>query len=134
MELKAQAENLKKQVEERREQGTRRQFDESFRAEVVGYVRARQAEGGTQEEAAREVGLSAWTLSRWGRREQSGPVRRGRPPRQRLEGRSGGFHAVEVKSEERSPGALVLHGPGGVRVEGLRVQQVAQLLKELSCC
>lgn len=133
MELKGQAEKLKKQVEERREKGTRRQFDESFRAEVVGYVRARQAEGGTQEEAAREVGLSAWTLSRWGRGSQSGPVRRGRPPRQRLEGGSGGFHPVEVKSEARSQGALVMYGPGGVRVEGLSVQQVAQVLKELGC-
>jgi transposase-like protein len=133
MDLKAQAEKLKKQVEERRARGTRRQFDESFRAEMVGYVRARQAEGGTQEEAAKEVGLSAWTLSRWGRGGQSGPVRRGRPPRQRLEGSNGGFHPVEVKSEARSPGALVMHGPGGVRVEGLSVQQVAQVLKELGC-
>lgn len=133
MDLKAQAEKLKRQVEERRARGTRRQFDESFRAEMVGYVRARQAEGGTQEEAAKEVGLSAWTLSRWGRGGQNGPVRRGRPPRQRLEGSNGGFHPVEVKSEASSPGVLVMHGPWGVRVEGLSVQQVAQLLKELAC-
>jgi transposase-like protein len=133
MDLKGQAEKLKKQVEERRARGTRRQFDESFRAEVVAYVRARLAEGGTQEEAAKEIGLSAWTLSRWGRGEQSGPVRRGRPPRQRLQGSSAGFHPVEVKSEARSQGTLVMHGPGGVRVEGLSVQQVAQLLKELGC-
>ena len=132
MDLKAQAEKLKKQVEERRARGTRRQFDESFRAEVVGYVRALQAEGGTQEEAAREVGLSAWTLSRWGRGSRSGPVRRGRPPRQRQEGTPGGFHPVELKSEA-SPGGLVMHGPGGVRVEGLSVQQVVQVLKELGC-
>jgi hypothetical protein len=133
MELKEQAEELKAQVEARRARGTRKQFDESFRAEMVAYVRARQAEGGTQEEAAREVGLSAWTLSRWGRQGQAGAVRRGRPPRQRLEGSNAAFHPVEVKSEARSQAALVVHGPGGVRVEGLSVQQVAQLLKELGC-
>ena len=133
MELKEQAEQLKKQVEERRARGTQKQFDESFRAEVVAYVRARQEEGGTQEEAAKEVGLSAWTLSRWGRGSQSGPVKRGRPPRQRLQGSSAGFHPVEVKSEARSPEPLVIHGPEGIREEGLSVQQVAQVLKELSC-
>lgn len=133
MELKGQAEKLKAQVEARRARGTRKQFDEGFRAEVVAYVRARQAEGGTQEEAAKEVGLSAWTLSRWGRGGQNGPVRRGRPPRQRLEGRGVGFHPVEVKSEASSQAGLVVHGPGGVRVEGLSVQQVAQLLKGLAC-
>jgi hypothetical protein len=60
-------------------------------------------------------------------------VRRGRPPRQRQEGSSAAFHPVEVKSEARSPAGLVVHGPGGVRVEGLSVQQVAQLLKVLAC-
>ncbi|WP_158624966.1 hypothetical protein [Corallococcus terminator] len=41
------------------------------------------------------------------------------------------FHRVAVKGEEVARGALVVHGPDGVRVEGLGVVQVVQLLKGL---
>jgi hypothetical protein len=47
MELKETAEKLKEQVEAQRGRGTRWRFEEGFRAQVVAYVRARQAEGGT---------------------------------------------------------------------------------------
>lgn len=130
MDLKETAEKLKAQVEAQRGRGARWRFEEGFRAQVVAYMRARQAEGGTQEEVAREVGLSSWTLSRWGR--QGGPVRRGRPARAVAESSGATFHQVEVKHETQAPGALVVHGPGGVRVEGLGLAQVVQLLKGLA--
>jgi hypothetical protein len=41
------------------------------------------------------------------------------------------FHPVEVKREEAARSVLVVHGPGGVRVEGLSVAQVVQVLKGL---
>ncbi|RKG47903.1 hypothetical protein D7X30_41255 [Corallococcus sp. AB011P] len=129
MELKELAAKLKQEVEGQRSRGTRWRFDEDFRARAVAYLRARQAEGGTQEEAAREMGLSSWTLSRWGR--QGGPVRRGRPARVSPETSTAAFHAVAVKREEEAEGVLVVHGPGGVRVEGLSVAQVVEVLKGL---
>lgn len=122
MELKEEAGKLKQEVEAQRGRGTRWRFGEDFRVRAVAYLRARQAEGGTQEEAAREMGLSWWTLSRWGR--QGGPVRRGRPARVSPETRTAAFHAVAVTRAAEAGGALVVHGPGGVRVEGLSVAQV----------
>lgn len=124
MDLKETAERLRAQAEAQSGRGTRWRFDDAFRAEVVAYVRARQEKGGTQEEAARELGLSAWTMSRWSRQR--------RPARQ---GAASGadFHPVAVKREEEaSPSALVVHGPGGVRVEGLTLKQVAVLLRGLA--
>jgi hypothetical protein len=125
MDLKETAARLKAQAEEQSGRGTRWRFDDAFRAEVVAYVRARQQEGGTQEEAARELGLSAWTMSRWSRQ---------RKPKQQSEASGGDFHPVAVKREaQASAGALVVHGPGGMRVEGLTLKQVALLLRELEC-
>jgi transposase len=124
MDLKETAARLKAQAEAQSGRGARWRFDDAFREEVVAYVRARQQEGGTQEEAARELGLSAWTMSRWSRQR--------RPARQ-SEARGADFHPVGVKREEESSaGALVVHGPGGVRVEGLTLKQVGVLLRGLA--
>ncbi len=122
MDLKERAEKLRAQAEAQSGRGVRWRFDDAYRAEVVAYMRARQEEGGTQEEAAKELGLSPWTLSRWSRQ---------RKPAQQ-EGRSSvPFHSVTVKREDASASALVVHGPGGVRVEGLKLEQVAELLRGL---
>ncbi|NRD62855.1 hypothetical protein HRD49_13975 [Corallococcus exiguus] len=99
MELKELAAKLKQEVEGQRSRGTRWRFDEDFRARVVAYWRARQTEGGTQEDAARELELSSWPLSRWGRR--GGPVRRGRPTRVSPETSTAAFHAVAVLVDAR---------------------------------
>ncbi len=126
IDLKERAEKLRAQAQAQGGRGTRWRFDDGFRAEVVAYVRARQEEGGTQQEAARELGLSAWTLSRWSRQ--------GRPPRQSATSGED-FHLVRVKREAEAAvtSGLVVHGPGGVRVEGLRLEQVAVLLRGLTC-
>ncbi|NNB89653.1 MULTISPECIES: hypothetical protein [Corallococcus] len=129
MESKELAAKLKQEVEAQRGRGTRWRFGEDFRTRAVAYLRGRQAEGGTQEEAAREMGLSSWTLSRWGR--QGGPVRRGRPARASPETSTAAFHPVAVTREEEPEGGVVVHGPGGVRVEGLSVAQVVRVLKGL---
>lgn len=124
MDLKETAEKLRAQAQAQGGRGTRWRFDDAFRAEVVAYVRARQEEGGTQEEAARELGLSAWTMSRWSRQ---------RKPRQQSVASGGDFHPVGVKREEEaSASGLVVHGPGGVRVEGVTLKQVAALLRGLA--
>ncbi len=124
MELNETAEKLRAQAQARSVRGARWRFDDTFREQVVAYVRARQEEGGTQEEAARELGLSAWTMSRWSRQ---------RKPKQQGVAGGGDFHPVAVKREERaSAGGLVVHGPGGMRVEGLTLGQVAELLRGLA--
>ncbi|WP_141332973.1 transposase [Myxococcus sp. AB025B] len=102
-------------------------FDESFRAQAVEYVRGRQAQGVTQEAAAKELGMSSWTLSRWHQQ-----VRRGADSPAGGKQTSRVFRPVAVKREaETETERLVVHAAGGVRVEGLTLKQVARLLREL---
>jgi hypothetical protein len=130
MDQKETAGKLKAELEARRELGTRGRFTEALRQQVLTYLRARQEEGGTQEEVARELGMSSWTLSRWSgraRRAEAGEERRAPSPQG-----ARAFRAVEVKAAAAvGSGVLVLHAPGGVRVEGLGVAQVAALLRGL---
>jgi hypothetical protein len=58
-------------------------------------------------------------------------VKRGRPARAAAGTSGAAFHSVEVKREAGAQSALVVHGPGGVRVEGLSLTQVVQVLKGL---
>lgn len=124
MDMKEQAEKFRKAVLERGGVGPRARYTAEQRQEAVEYVRARQQQGASVEEAAKELGMSSWTLSRWGsaarRAGKQQPAREGLVP-------------VEVKAE-RAPargGSLVVHGPGGVRVEGLCVEDAVRLLRGL---
>lgn len=124
MEMKEQAEKFRRQVLERGEVGPRTRYTQEQRQEAVAYMRARQQQGASREEAAKELGVSSWTLSRWGsaarRATQEEPARAALVP-------------VEVKDArpEARRGGLVVHGPGGVRVEGLCVEDAVRLLRGL---
>ena len=75
------------------------------------------------EEVARQLGMSSWTLSRWSSAARRAPQQPG----------LAGLVPVEVKAErgaERTR-ALVVHGPGGVRVEGLSVEDAVRLMRGL---
>ncbi|QRK05593.1 transposase [Archangium violaceum] len=124
MDMKEQAEKFRKVVLERGGVGPRARYTTEQRQEALEYVRARQKQGASVEEAAKELGMSSWTLSRWGsaarRAGQQQPARAALVP-------------VEVKAE-RAPvrgGGLVVHGPGGVRVEGLSLEDAVRLLRGL---
>jgi hypothetical protein len=124
MDMKERAERFRQQVLERGGVGPRARYTQEQRREAVAYVRERQQQGASSEEAAKELGMSTWTLSRWGsaaRRAQEEPARTRLVP-------------VEVKparSADRA-GALVVHGPGGVRVEGLSIEDAVKLLRGLT--
>ncbi len=124
MDMKEQAEKFRKAVLERGGVGPRARYTAEQRQEAVEYVRARQQQGASVEEAAKELGMSSWTLSRWGsaarRATQQQPGRQVLVP-------------VEVKAERAQArgGGLVVHGPGGVRVEGLCVEDAVRLLRGL---
>jgi transposase-like protein len=131
MDVKEKAAKLKAELERRAQEGTRGRFSEAMKAEVLEYWRQSKQGGATQEMVARELGLSPWTLSRWSvkaRRAKGRPVQRG----QQEAAEAPGFHAVKVKPVSQEPGrSVVLHGPSGVRVEGLSVSEVVRVLKEL---
>ncbi|HYO72963.1 MAG TPA: helix-turn-helix transcriptional regulator [Archangium sp.] len=65
MEMKEQAEKFRRQVLERGEVGPRTRYTQEQRQEAVAYMQARQQQGTSREEAAKELGVSSWTLSCW---------------------------------------------------------------------
>jgi transposase len=123
MDMKERAEKFRQKVHERGGVGPRARYTQEQRQEAVAYVRERQQQGAGIEESAKELGMSSWTLSRWGsaaRRAQQEPERAALVP-------------VEVKPARgvARAGGLVVHGPGGVRVEGLSVEDAVALLRGL---
>lgn len=129
MSEKETVERLKAELEARRKLGPRGRFTEPLRMQVLEYARARQAQGDTLEQVARQLGLSGWTLSRWSgraRREQAGAAQAVNPS-----GAESGFHPVEVRQEAVAAGSLVVHGPRGVRIEGLSLEGLVALVRGL---
>ena len=89
------------------------------RDEVCRYAARRREQGAPWAVIARETGLDIRTLQRWnGRRRASAPVPVLRP--------------VEVMPAPEPEQGLALIAPSGVRVEGLRLEQAAQLLRLLA--
>jgi hypothetical protein len=93
-------------------------YSTELRREVTEYLRARIAEGGSPYAVSREIGVSQSSLGRWLRAK-----RRPRRP---------GFVPVAIAEEavHRSDG-IVVHGPGGLRIEGLDVDGLVALLRQL---
>lgn len=121
MELQARVAKLKAELARRAGAGTRGRFTDALRAETLAVLAARKAQGASQDTVAEELGISGWTLSRW--KQQAGRAQAG-----------AAFRPVRVVREAApptSPGALTVHGPAGLRVEGLTVEWVAALVRAL---
>ena len=92
-------------------------YPEEVRAEALAYVDAARARGIGMVKAAQALGVNKSVLSGWiaGRR---GPTMR----------------VVKVVAPPKLSGgsAIVLHVPGGLRVEGLDVAALAALLRSLA--
>lgn len=90
-----------------------KRFAVTFTAEAI-------SGGGTISGAARELGVSEVTLSKWMESDDLGD-------------RGGGFREVVVEApvSTAGSGAIALVSPSGFRVEGLDLQSAATLLKTL---
>ena len=89
------------------------------RDEVCRYAARRREKGAPWAVIARETGLDVRKLQRWNtraRRTSSVPV----------------LHPVEVLPEPELATALTVVAPNGVRVEGLALEQAAELLRLLT--
>ena len=98
-------------------QGRGRRFPRELRQRAVEYCRQRRSGGGvTWQMLQTELGVSSKSLMLWTRHE----------------GRTA-FHAMEIQRVEvqRSGTQCVMHGPCGVRVEGLTLAEVAELIRRL---
>lgn len=87
-----------------------RPYREADRARALEYARGRQREGATVNRVAGELGISHETLKSW------------------MAG--GAFERVEIVTEAMRGHTLC--GPRGVRVEGLTLDEIAELLRRLS--
>lgn len=93
--------------------GPGRAFPREVRARAMTYVDRRRSDGATDQQIARELGIAAMTFRRW------------------VGSRTAAFRAVAVVDE--SPSApLVVHGPRGLRVEGLDLDHLVELWGRLS--
>jgi len=103
----------------RRERASRNvRFPVAVRREAVAYARGRQPAGESLLRIASDLGVAMNTIDRWLQLE---PKRKLRP-----------ISVDRADGTDASKPALVLHGPGGVRVEGLDPESVAAILRALA--
>ncbi len=118
MKSEQQARQLREALGRADRSGTRRPYPEALRAAAIEYQREREREGASVREVAAELGVSEASLARWSRRREEPPA---------------AFRAIEVVAEPaHMPGTLVVHGPRGLRIEGLSVEGLARLIERLS--
>ena len=113
-------EEVRRGLGERADSRGYRKFTKEAAATAVTFALARIKAGASAAEIADELGLKDWTLQRWLQWHRRGNGNR-----------DGGFHRVEVKAPPAR--TVVLRGACGVSVEGLSVDELARLLRELSC-
>jgi transposase len=95
--------------------GRGRPYPRELQSKIAEYVRARRASGVPLKAISAELGVSWRMLSRW--TSGGGPDRR--------------FRRVELRAVAAAP-KVVVHGPRGVHIEGLDLEQVAELLRKLA--
>jgi transposase-like protein len=95
-------------------------YSAGFRAEVVALVRKRRSEGVAVARLARELGLSTQTLVLWLRQSSRSSLR---PVRLMTE------PTAEVPAS--APTRPVLFTAGGLRIEGLDIDDLGRLLRLL---
>ena len=111
------AEQLRARVRAMETRGRGRRYPEDLVNAAVAYVTARRAKGITLRAAAREIELSWRTVEHW--------LHHRRPAREAT------LRRVTIAPPLRAAPAVTVVTPQGVRVEGLDVEQAAELLKRL---
>src|SRR5512141_244564 len=114
MDFEKRAVAFRKAVAGRGAVGPRLRYTPEFRAEAVAYAEERLASGAVLTAVTRELGLGGNTLRTWLAAERQSPR----------------FCKVEIAAEEAAA-ALVVYGPGGLRVEGLSIAALAELIRSL---
>jgi hypothetical protein len=116
MDLVKEAAAFRDAVRRAGRRGPGRRYPEELRRRGAAYLRARQAAGAPLSAILRELGVRRETLAGW-----AAPAAGKTRPR-----------FVPVTVMEAPAGRIVVHGPGGVRVEGLDLAGVADLLRRLA--
>jgi len=108
-------EELRVALAQAERKGVGRPYPEELRKAVAAHVMARHDEGENLTSLAEALGLSLITVQRWAKQENVAIFRPVSVVEGRIEGR----------------GRVVVHGPRGVRIEGLDAAGLAELLRRL---
>jgi hypothetical protein len=117
--LEKRTEELRKEVDRLGTQRLGRRYPEALRRDIVKHAEECFAAGIPWAQVAKGVGITGCTLLQW-RKDAL-------PPQQAT------FLPVAVIEPPRhSQGQLVVHGPAGLRIEGLDLDGVAELIRRLA--
>lgn len=100
-------------------EGPGRGYPRALREKVAHYIAARRVQGASFEQLAEELGVPANTLLRWSRTLA----------RPSSEADVGAFRRVQLADEHAR--SITLHGPCGLRLEGLDLDTLVALWKRL---
>jgi hypothetical protein len=118
--MTTELEDIRKQIAELATAKTTRRYPSALRQRVTRYARMRLASGVSRAAICGELDVGAPTLERF---------LKGAPPE--------GFNRVRVvvrhDDEPGAPRPLTVEGPCGTSIEGLSLNEVAQLFQRLSC-
>ncbi len=106
---------LRRAVEQAGGCGRGKRFPDELKQRMLSYMGARRSAGAKLREIADEVGISWRTVSRWLLHRRVDRV---------------DFNAVHVAAEQRLAD-IVVRGPHGIRVEGLGLDDLAELIRRL---
>lgn len=113
---------IRTELEQLGARGRGRAYPDSIRRRAVAYYRSRRDEGVAIADIGPELGLPWQTVQRWAASE--GP----------REMQPASFAPVEIldalPTDKR--GSLVVHGPAGLRIEGLDMDALVELCRRLS--
>jgi len=111
-----QKENELRRAVARLQRGRRERFPKDLRSKLIAYIHGRRDAGATLEQIGEEIGVNCKTVANW--------VSRAR--------KRSSFCRVEVAQEQGVAGALTVRGPCGVRVEGMAITDLVDLLRRLA--
>lgn len=114
----------------------RRRYSDKLRARILGWVERATADGMTEPECSRFLGVKTWRFVMWRRAAVRRDTLEAKPPVPELEPEpvepeSLALVPIEVTGLPMSA-AITLVAPSGHRVEGLTLAQIAELLRELA--
>lgn len=125
MEVREETERLRREIARIKAKGGCPHFQPALRTEVVAWYQAQLSLGIRAEAACREIGLAANTLRRWAQEESGASARSSSS-----ETTSAAFIPVTVASTTAM--TLRVLGPAGLRIEGLDLTALAELLRRLA--
>ena len=98
------------------EMGRGKRYPRALLEKMLSYTVARRRQGATLLAVGGELGMNWKTLARWVGERKAGPR----------------FERVRVAAPlAAAPCAVIVHGPRGLRIEGLDVDGVAELVRRL---